>query len=164
MKKYLVLLFIAGTIAFISCNSKEKEVKQVEVEIEKEVIKGDENKGEAKILIEGMTCPMGCAKTIEKKLSVTEGVLSADVNFDEKTAYINYNPEKVNEKQLIEVIENIADGAYKAIKAEVKEEVKSDETESVSGSKVSQKEDKLEQSFVIYIPDIFSAIAKFYSL
>ncbi|RMG75857.1 MAG: heavy-metal-associated domain-containing protein [Bacteroidetes bacterium] len=166
MKKSLVIFFVFGIIAFYSCNSETKTKETTSVEIEKQVLTGNENKGEAKIVIEGMTCPMGCAKTIEKKLSLTEGVLSADVNFEEKTAYINYNPEQVNEKQLIEVIENIADGAYKAIKAEVKEERKEKHSEVKNNTSSSNSDDDIQvkKSYNLYIPDIFSAIAKFYSL
>ena len=35
--------------------------------------------------IKGMTCEIGCARTIQSKLSKTEGVKLAKVNFEKKT-------------------------------------------------------------------------------
>ena len=34
--------------------------------------------------IEGMTCAMGCAKTIEKKMAKMDGVKSAKVDFEKE--------------------------------------------------------------------------------
>ena len=163
MKKSLAILSILGIFTLYSCNSGEKTERKSVVEVEKEVVKGEENKGEAQIIIDGITCPLGCAKTIEKKLSVTDGVLSAEVNFEEKAAYVNYHPEQISEKELVEVIENIADGVYKVVRVKVKEERKATRSDMDNHSNANREED-LEQSFTLYVPDIFSAIAKFYSL
>jgi Cu+-exporting ATPase len=38
----------------------------------------------ATLKIDGMTCSMGCAKTIERKLTEMEGVQEAKVDFDKK--------------------------------------------------------------------------------
>ena len=60
-----------------------------------------------------MTCPMGCAATIEQKLSKMDGVEKAKVDFDSKTATISFDPSKQTTENFVETVEKIADGAYK---------------------------------------------------
>jgi len=64
--------------------------------------------------ISGMTCAVGCAKTIEKMLSETDGVESAEVNFEKEAAFINYDKAKVSEADLIAAIAKFKDGSYSA--------------------------------------------------
>ena len=59
--------------------------------------------------IKGMTCERGCAKTIEKKLSNLEGISFAKVHFEEKTASVNFDSNKVDKDILISVVESIGD-------------------------------------------------------
>jgi len=56
---------------------------------------------------------MGCAATIEQKLSKMDGVEKAKVDFDSKTATISFDPAKQTTKSFVETVEKIADGAYK---------------------------------------------------
>lgn len=63
--------------------------------------------------IDGMTCPMGCAKTIENKLAGMEGVQEAKVDFEKKTATISFDAAKQTPEKFVETVEHIADGAYK---------------------------------------------------
>ena len=63
--------------------------------------------------IDGMTCPMGCAAVIEKKLADLDGVEQAKVDFDQKTATISFDAAKQTPEKLVETVEHIADGAYK---------------------------------------------------
>lgn len=63
--------------------------------------------------IEGMTCPEGCAKTIENKLSGMEGVSKASVDFEKKTATVAFDPAKQTPEKFVETVEKLADGAYK---------------------------------------------------
>jgi copper chaperone CopZ len=64
----------------------------------------------ASFKIEGMTCAMGCAKTIEKKLAGMEGVQNATVNFDTKEATVNFDATIQTQESLIKTIESAADG------------------------------------------------------
>lgn len=63
--------------------------------------------------IEGMTCPMGCAATIEKKLAKMDGVGEAKVDYEKKTATVSYDPAKQTPEKFVETVEGLADGAYK---------------------------------------------------
>lgn len=67
----------------------------------------------ASFKIDGMTCPMGCAATIEKKLAGMEGVENAKVDFEKKTATVKFDPAKQTAEKLVTTVEKIADGAYK---------------------------------------------------
>lgn len=75
-----------------------------------------ENLQTASMTIEGMTCAMGCAKTIEKKLAESEGVEKATVDFEKKLATISFDKTVQNPASLTKVIEGVADGkTYKVV-------------------------------------------------
>lgn len=63
--------------------------------------------------IEGMSCSIGCASVIEKKLAGLEGVQEAKVDFENKTATVSFDAAKQSPEKLVETVEGIADGAYK---------------------------------------------------
>ena len=60
--------------------------------------------------VEGMTCAIGCAKTIEKELSETPGVQKATVDFDKKLATVSFDNSIQNPDALIKLVEATADG------------------------------------------------------
>lgn len=63
--------------------------------------------------IEGMTCAIGCAATIEKKLAGLDGVEDAKVDFEAKTATVSFDAAKQTPETIVKTVEGIADGAYK---------------------------------------------------
>ena len=65
---------------------------------------------EVKLNIEGMHCT-GCSTRLEKVLNNVDGVEGAKVSLEEKKADIKYDETQVNEKELIEVVE---DAGFKA--------------------------------------------------
>lgn len=65
---------------------------------------------EVKLNIEGMHCT-GCSTRLEKVLNNVDGVEDAKVSLEEKKADIKYDETQVNEKELIEVVE---DAGFKA--------------------------------------------------
>jgi len=69
-----------------------------------------ENLQTASFNIEGMSCAVGCAKTIEKKLAGLDGVQEAKVDFDTKTATVSYDAAKQTPETLLETVEAQADG------------------------------------------------------
>ena len=60
--------------------------------------------------IEGMTCAIGCAKTIEKELSEMDGVQKASVDFDKKLATVSFDASKQTTETIVKVVEATADG------------------------------------------------------
>ncbi|MEO8236131.1 MAG: heavy metal-associated domain-containing protein [Flavobacterium sp.] len=101
--KVILAFFLLIGIAFVSCK------KQGEVETKttkKEIAKIETTS----FKIEGMTCAMGCAKTIENKLASLDGVQKASVDFDKKMATIQYDGNIQTAEKLTETVEAVADG------------------------------------------------------
>ncbi len=75
-------------------------------------------KQKSQIKISGMHCT-ACAQTIEKALLKAEGVDKAVVNFTTETAYIEYEDDKANEKELSEIIKetgyNVVEGPQRMV-------------------------------------------------
>lgn len=60
--------------------------------------------------IKGMTCAMGCAKTIEGELAALDGVQSAKVDFDKKTAEVIFDKTIQTPEALTKVVQATGDG------------------------------------------------------
>lgn len=56
--------------------------------------------------IEGMSCG-GCATSIAEALRRVDGVLSADVSYDERRATVAYDADRVSQERLMEVIRDL---------------------------------------------------------
>ncbi len=103
------------TVSIIACKSdKEPEVKTIETtsEINTNAAKKlDPNAtyAKAEFGIEGMTCAMGCAKTIEKKIAKMDGVKSAKVDFEKELAMVEYDDAMVTPKTLEEAVAKAGD-------------------------------------------------------
>lgn len=117
-KTILALAFVS--FLTVSCK-KEAETKEVAAEKEtaapkKEVVIAAENVQTASFEIEGMTCAIGCAKTIEEELGALDGVQKATVDFDSKKATVVFDKTIQNQESLTKVVEATADGkTYKVV-------------------------------------------------
>ena len=102
------------TLSFASCKQENKEVAKEETKKEA-VSEADLAKMQtASFTIDGMTCAMGCAKTIENKLAGQEGVGQAVVDFETKIATVKFDAEKQSLESLTKTIEGVAGGdSYK---------------------------------------------------
>jgi len=112
-----VFSLVVVMLIIVACkNETEPEVKTVEVKVTSKSVTPtiDENATFAKVEfgVEGMTCAMGCAKTIEKKIAKMEGVRSAKVDFEKRLAMVEYDEAKVSPESLEETVVSVAD-AYK---------------------------------------------------
>jgi len=96
-----------ATVLFIGCKNsasgpaEETTKKEVAAAVKPET---------ASFTVDGMTCPDGCAKTIEKKLSEIEGVQNAKVDFDKKQATVNFDLDKLTSDDLVKAVETTGDG------------------------------------------------------
>jgi Cu+-exporting ATPase len=108
MKLSKSLLSIAfATLLFVSCKNNEKTL--IKSNVKKEIAAAVKPET-ASFTIEGMTCPEGCAKTIEKKLSEMEGVQNAKVDFDKKQDTVNFDLDKLKALDLVKAVETTGDG------------------------------------------------------
>lgn len=148
-------LFSKITCAFLlfftlSCKDNQTpEIKTVDTETETAVKEMDPNAtyAKAEFTIEGMTCAIGCAKTIEKKLAGMDGVQSASVDFDKKLAMVVYNEAKVTPELLNETVSKVGD-SYKVTDMKTGENVTAAKTACKPGCKMEccNKDTKAEAS------------------
>ncbi|WP_432222872.1 heavy-metal-associated domain-containing protein [Flavobacterium sp. TMP13] len=102
------------SIFFIDCKKNESEKISPKKEVtEAAIIKkavAPENLQTASFEIEGMTCAVGCARTIEKELVAMEGIQEATVDFDTKTATVSFDKNLQNPESLTKAVQASADG------------------------------------------------------
>ncbi len=113
--KFTSSLFTLGlsTLLFIGCKETDSKAAQADTNIDVVATKTETiaTKPEtASFSIEGMSCAVGCAKTIEKKLAATTGVQKAKVDFDTKEATVDFDAAVISPEKLQEIIEKAADG------------------------------------------------------
>ncbi|MDO4881536.1 MAG: heavy metal-associated domain-containing protein [Capnocytophaga sp.] len=113
MKLYYILSVSALLLASCGENNSQKNEENTPTEVAIPA----ENLQELSLTVEGMTCQAGCANTIKKHLEKTEGVFSAKVDKESKSAVIQYDKTKLSEADLVSVIEHVGDGdTYKVVK------------------------------------------------
>jgi cation transport ATPase len=100
---------------------------------------------EITLAIEGMVCEFGCAKTIEKELKKSEGIIDCKVNFQQNQATCKFDPEQTSAEEIVNIINNINNGTYKAKLIEKKTaspSVKNSnkQSDNLTGHKISQAE------------------------
>jgi len=121
--KNIIYIFLI-TFLFISCNENKKETTANKPEVEK--IEVAANYKTIEVDIEGMTCEIGCARTIQSKLSKVDGVTYSKVNFEAKKGVFTYDSNKLNKKDIVNKITGIGGGdLYSVTKtAEIEEVIK----------------------------------------
>jgi copper chaperone CopZ len=73
------------------------------------------------VTIDGMACPNGCAKPIERACAKLGGMALSQVSFAEGKGYFTYDASKLTEAEIIACIEGTNGGGhYKVTEAEVK--------------------------------------------
>jgi copper chaperone CopZ len=111
--KNILTLVVLVTIFTAWKNETQPEIKTIEVETTSNIAKKELNPNatyaKAEFSIAGMTCKIGCAKTIEKKIATMDGVKYATVDFDRNLAMVEYDEALVNPNSLEETVTNLAD-------------------------------------------------------
>ncbi len=108
------LIVLLTSILFVSCKEKTTEnglnssLENDNHKVKKEIATA--NLQTASFTIKGMTCAIGCAKTIEQELNGLDGVKTATVNFDNGLATVSYDKTALSPKELTKVVEATADG------------------------------------------------------
>ena len=105
-----------ASLLFVGCKEKTGEPVAVAVaetetaapKVKKEIAAA--NVQTASFTVEGMTCAVGCAKTIEEELSGLDGVQKATVDFDKKLATVTFDKTVQTPEKLTEVVQATGDG------------------------------------------------------
>ncbi len=104
---FTILLFVGckeKTSEPISASTTETNTPKVKKEI------AAANLQEASFKIDGMTCAIGCAKTIEEELNGLDGVKAAKVDFEKKSASISFDKTILTPKIITKVVQATGDG------------------------------------------------------
>ncbi|MFV8368486.1 heavy-metal-associated domain-containing protein [Flavobacterium sp. LB2R40] len=119
-KKSILTLSLISVL-FVGCKEKSTDTVSKETaestvpKIKKDIAKA--NLQTASFTVEGMTCAIGCAKTIQEDLKTLEGVQKATVDFDTKLATVTFDKTVQTPEKLTTVVEAAADGkTYKVSK------------------------------------------------
>ena len=112
-KKSIVTLLLTSVL-FVGCKEKSTEIVSKEItetaspKVKKEIAAA--NLQTASFSVEGMTCAIGCAKTIQEDLTGLDGVQKATVDFETKLATVTFDKTVQTPEKLTKVVEAAADG------------------------------------------------------
>jgi len=109
MNKTFFSLLFAGAL-LVGCKDTAKKPVETndETTANTEVVAGKIET--ASFNIEGMSCAVMCANKIEKQLAGMDGVKKASVDFEKKSATVEYDSAKQSPEKLAEAVEAIAGG------------------------------------------------------
>jgi mercuric ion binding protein len=110
-----IAIIALSSLLFASCKDNKAEVKtetaSTEIaapKVKKEIAAA--NLQTASFKIEGMTCAIGCAATIQEELTVLDGVQTAKVDFDKKLATVTFDKTVQTPESLTKVVQATGDG------------------------------------------------------
>jgi len=112
MIKKLLLITVVFVSATACKNNAAPEIKTVDTEstdLLAHTVDPNVTYAKAEFGIEGMTCEIGCARTIEKKIAKMDGVIFAKVDFNKKLAMVEYDPAKITPNNLEETVTKVGD-------------------------------------------------------
>ena len=122
--KSLLTFGIASTLLFSCKDTANKPVAGADETNTKKAVVVAAKPETASFKIEGMTCAMGCAKTIESKLSKLDGVQKATIDFDKKEATVEFDAAVLTPEKLTKTVEATGDGeTYKVSEMKTKGKV-----------------------------------------
>ena len=109
LKNILISMFLLTALA--SCKNEAKaEIKTINIhsETSRQALDPNATYSKAEFSIKGMTCEMGCARTIEKKLAKMNGMKSATVDFKNESAIIEYDTAKITTSSIKEAVSSVS--------------------------------------------------------
>jgi copper chaperone CopZ len=106
---------VIASLVFVSCKNNSETTKTgmattetTAPKVKKEIAAA--NLQTASFKVEGMTCAVGCAKTIQEELTELDGVQKATVDFDKKLATVTFDKTVQNPESLTKVVQATGDG------------------------------------------------------
>lgn len=127
MKITNYILTIAATLPMLTgCKDTagKPTVGNTDYKVEKKEVAAALKPQTASFRIDGMTCAIGCAGTIQKKLSGMNGVQKATVDFDKKEATVEFDAAVLTPEKLTKAVETTGDGeTYKVSEMKTKGKV-----------------------------------------
>lgn len=109
----IIIVVLVAAFTLSACNTETKKTPEVKVAKTPKLEK-------VAINISGMTCEIGCAKTIQSKLSKKAGVTSAKVIFKDSLGLIEYDANTISAEDINAFINGIAGGDLYTVKSSKK--------------------------------------------
>lgn len=103
MKKFAFVVLATITPFFFACQDQAPATKVPPIAVASAKVSVVANQA-MEITIEGMTCAIGCAATIQKKLNATTGISSATVDFATKKALILFDDKQIQPTAIREIV------------------------------------------------------------
>lgn len=108
LPQIIAVLFIS-TFLFSACNSEPKKATEVKVAT-------TQNPHKIAFNISGMTCEIGCAKTIQSKLSKKAGITDAKIIFNDSLGIVEFDANQISAKEIETFVNGIAGGDLYKVK------------------------------------------------
>ena len=122
--KSLLTFVIASTLLFSCKDTASKPVAGADVTNTNKEVAVAAKPETATFKVDGMTCAIGCARTIQEKLSKMDGVQKATVDFDKKEATVDFDAAVLTPEKLTKAVETTGDGeTYKVSEMKTKGKV-----------------------------------------
>jgi Cu+-exporting ATPase len=96
-------------VLVVACGQKDDQ-KTVSPDQEIQEVQIAQDLRSIEVSIEGMTCEIGCARTIQSKLSKVEGVSASIVDFESGKGFFTYDANQIDQKVIVDKITGIAGG------------------------------------------------------
>ena len=103
ISKFIAVAFLA-VFTFSACKTEVKKVQKETKEVKAE------NLQKIAFNISGMTCEIGCAKTIQSKLSKKAGIASAKVIFKDSLGLVEFDANTISKEDITAFVNGIAGG------------------------------------------------------
>jgi copper chaperone CopZ len=103
ISKFIAVAFLA-VFTFSACKTEVKKVQKETKEVKAE------NLQKMAFNISGMTCEIGCAKTIQSKLSKKAGIASAKVIFKDSLGLVEFDANAISKEDITAFVNGIAGG------------------------------------------------------
>ncbi|WKD85624.1 hypothetical protein KCTC32516_00965 [Polaribacter huanghezhanensis] len=106
----IILVVLVAVFTLSACNTETKKTPEVTIAKTPKLQK-------VAISISGMTCEIGCARTIQSKLSKKAGITSAKVIFKDSLGLVEYDANTISEEDINTFISGIAGGDLYSVKS-----------------------------------------------
>jgi len=110
----------------------------------------------ANIEIEGMACEVMCGGKIKEGLSGIEGIVSCDLDFDNKLATVKFDNKTTSKDEMINVIQELNSGQFKVISSNEKSLDSS--SEDVLNSNSAEQSVEVISTTDFHFPNIIDAL------
>lgn len=117
------ILFICSLTLLVACGTENTE-SNTETASTTETVVAEHN-ATSKFSIEGMTCEIGCVRTVQSRLAKMPGVLNINMDFDTARATnystVDFDKSIISDADMKAEIESIANGIYAVTDVSAKE-------------------------------------------